>query len=122
LVVVADGRKWSGAFGGDLGEEVLESFALLFGDYHGDAHAEAGFDAFDEAIDFDGHFDADVGGEACADPERVGRFNEHAVGADITSAGAKNGGAPFDLEIGAVVIARSPAALQPSRMVPTGHG
>lgn len=115
-------RRGLVAFGGDLGEEVLEFFALLFGDYYGDAHAEAGFDAFDEAIDFDGHFDANVGSEAGADPEGVGRFDEHAVGTDITCAGAKNSGAPFDLEIGAVVIAWSPTALQPPRMVPTGHG
>ena len=74
-----------------MGEEFLVDVALLFGDGDADAHAEAGFDAFDEAIDFDAAFVADVGGETCADPERVGGFDEHAVGADVTSAGAENG-------------------------------
>ena len=122
------GARWTGigsralvALGGDLGEQVLESFAVLFGDDHGDAHAEARLYPLHETIDFDGHFHADAGGEAGADPQRIGRFDEHAIGTDITCPGAKNCRTPFDLEIGAVVIARSPASLQAPWMVASAH-
>jgi hypothetical protein len=94
---------------------------VLLGDVDGDAHAQAGLDALHEAIDFDGAIGSDAGGEAGTYPEGVGGFDEHAVGTDITSASAENGGTPFDLKIGAVVIPRSPAALRPPWMVSTAH-
>jgi hypothetical protein len=78
-------------FCGDVGEEVLEALAMLFGNDDGDAHAETGLDPADEAVDFDGSFGADARGEAGTNPERVGGFDEHAVGADVSCAGTQNG-------------------------------
>src|SRR5580704_18219422 len=109
------------ALGGDIGEEILEALAVLFGYDYGDSHAQAGVDSADEAIDFDGPFGTDTRGEAGADPERVGGFDKHAVGADVACAGAENGRAPFNLKIGAVIVARSPATLRPSWIVSTAH-
>jgi hypothetical protein len=109
------------AFCGDLGEEVLKSLAVFLRHYYGNAHTQAGFDPFDEAIHFDGSVGADMCREARTDPKRVAGFDEHAVGTDITCSGAEDGGAPFDLEIGTVVVALSPASLQSSWMVATAH-
>ncbi len=63
--------------------------ALLFGDGDADAHSATGFDAFYETVDFYAAFVSDVGSETGADPERVGGFDEHAVGTDVARAGTK---------------------------------
>ena len=77
-----------GPFGGDAGEEVLEALAMLLWDHYGDAHAQSRFDSLHKTIDFDRAIGSDMRGKTCAYPEWVGRFNEHAIGTDITCPGA----------------------------------
>src|ERR1700759_242384 len=99
---------------GDLREKSLETLAVFFGHADGYAHAQAGFHALDEAIHLHGPIGADMGGKSCADPERVRRLNKHAIRTDVARARAQDGRSPFDLEIGAEIITRSPTALRPS--------
>lgn len=111
----------SGMIGGERREQLAVTLLLLLGNGDGDAHAAPRFDAFDEAIHFDGLFEAEARREAGAYPKRVKGFDEHAIGADIARAAADESRAPFDLEFGVKRIARRPAALKPSRIVPVAH-
>jgi len=112
-----------GLRGGERGDQILVTLVvLLLADSDGDGHSAAGLDTLDAAIHFYGMIESEVRGETGADPERVGGLDEHAVGADVARFSAKNGGAPFDFEVGAKGITRRPAALvAPGRMLPTGH-
>jgi hypothetical protein len=58
----------------------------------------AGLDTLNEAIHFDGMIESQACRETRADPQCVGRFDEHAIRADVARAGAQYGGAPFDLD------------------------
>src|ERR1051325_11073705 len=80
----------------------------------GDSHAAAGFDAFHEADDLDRLLQLKIGSKASADPERIGGFDEHTIGADIAGAGAKDCGAPLDIQVRVEVVTRRPATFQPA--------
>jgi hypothetical protein len=86
------------------------------------SHAAARFDSFDETIHAERVVEAQLGGETCTYPKRVGRLDEHAVGTDVGGLGTQDSGSPFDLEAGTEGIARRSAALeQPLAVVPTSH-
>src|SRR5690242_18477132 len=88
----------------------------------GNAHAPTGFDAFDGAIEANRLVQSQFDGESGADPKRVRRFYEHAVGTEVASARTKHCGAPLDLEIGVVAETRRPTALEPANsLIPTAH-
>lgn len=58
-----------------------------------------------------------------ANPQWIGRFDEHSIRTDVARAGAQNCRTPFDLEVGAKRVACRPASIRPpGRLVPTAHG
>src|SRR5258706_13702237 len=75
---------------GKPGNELSVGILLLFGKGNRDAHAAAGFDTLDEAVYLDRAIELQTCREASTDPERVDRFDKHAIGTDIPSAGAEH--------------------------------
>src|ERR1700722_1945814 len=64
-----------------------------------------------------------MGRKHSANPQRIGRLDEHAIDTDIARAGAQDCRTPFDFEVGAKRVARRPASVgPPGRLIPTAHG
>ena len=100
---------------GKPGNELEISFLLLFGERNRNAHAAAWFDAFYRTDNFDRMVQHQVCCEASADPQRIDGLDEHAIRTDVAGACAKHCRAPFDIEAGAEVVTRRPAAFEPAR-------
>ena len=100
---------------GKPGNELEISFLLLFGERNRNAHAAAWFDAFYRTDNFDRMVQHQVCREASADPQRIDGLDEHAIRTDVAGACAKHCRAPFDIEAGAEVVTRRPAAFEPAR-------
>src|SRR5262249_9212095 len=86
------------------------------------AHPAPRLHAFYRTIEFHGTVNHEPRRKSRSHPKSVGRFDEHAVRADIARVPAKNRRAPLNLEVGAESIALRPPALRTSRtLIPYGH-
>src|SRR5260370_17614075 len=78
--------------------------------------------ALHKTVECEGGMESQSGGEAGANRQRIDRFDKHSAGADVARASQQDRGTPFDLEVCAERVARSPAAFESSGwMVPTAH-